>query len=657
MTVKDKKYNHSFARRLTRAMMIVLFVMMGALAFLVYYLTKDIITDVNAHTFHGNMQSNGRAITRAMSEMDVAVLNNIFDIEQHIDQPEQLKAIMGRMVELNPRLRSCGISFIENYFPKKGRASCPYAFRNDSMQVETTILQDTTYLASSWFNEAIEKDSAYWSEPFFDNRDAKTPLVAYMVPVHNKEGKVVGIIGADLSLDFMTKLLANQDSAFQEDTWTIHINGDGIYRSYVLSRDGNYITHKEQRRILKSNFYVHIKDVKKHGVAKEVIDEMKNGERSDDETEKILLINRRESYLFYTPLEGTNWMLAVSVPVIAINMVGTGVGLMMFMLVGVILIITFYVCKLAIRRASEPLKQLAATADEVASGQFDTALPEIKSRDEIHMLRDSFENMQHSLAKYVEELKSTTAQRATMESELKIAHDIQMSMLPKSYPAFPERNDLDIYGQVMPAKAVGGDLYDFFIRDNKLFFIIGDVSGKGVPASLVMAVTTSLFRNIATYTEEPSHIVFAINQNLTANNDTGMFVTLFVGMLDLTTGKMNYCNAGHNPPLILANGEVKEILGEVNIAAGVIPDFEFLEDHLEMNPGDTIFLYTDGLSEAENIDSQEYGEERVLQVAERTVSKPQTLIEVMTEQVQLFVGEAEQSDDLTMLAIEYTNNL
>jgi sigma-B regulation protein RsbU (phosphoserine phosphatase) len=293
----------------------------------------------------------------------------------------------------------------------------------------------------------------------------------------------------------------------------------------------------------------------------------------------------------------------------------------------------------------------------VASGQFDTALPEIKSRDEIHMLRDSFENMQHSLAKYVEELKSTTAQRATMESELKIAHDIQMSMLPKSYPAFPERNDLDIYGQVMPAKAVGGDLYDFFIRDNKLFFIIGDVSGKGVPASLVMAVTTSLFRNIATYTEEPSHIVFAINQNLTANNDTGMFVTLFVGMLDLTTGKMNYCNAGHNPPLILANGEVKEILGEVNIAAGVIPDFEFLEDHLEMNPGDTIFLYTDGLSEAENIDSQEYGEERVLQVAERTVSKPQTLIEVMTEQVQLFVGEAEQSDDLTMLAIEYTNNL
>ena len=657
MTVKDKKYNHSFARRLTRAMMIVLFVMMGALAFLVYYLTKDIITDVNAHTFHGNMQSNGRAITRAMSEMDVAVLNNIFDIEQHIDQPEQLKAIMGRMVELNPRLRSCGISFIENYFPKKGRASCPYAFRNDSMQVETTILQDTTYLASSWFNEAIEKDSAYWSEPFFDNRDAKTPLVAYMVPVHNKEGKVVGIIGADLSLDFMTKLLANQDSAFQEDTWTIHINGDGIYRSYVLSRDGNYITHKEQRRILKSNFYVHIKDVKKHGVAKEVIDEMKNGERSDDETEKILLINRRESYLFYTPLEGTNWMLAVSVPVIAINMVGTGVGLMMFMLVGVILIITFYVCKLAIRRASKPLKQLAATADEVASGQFDTALPEIKSRDEIHMLRDSFENMQHSLAKYVEELKSTTAQRATMESELKIAHDIQMSMLPKSYPAFPERNDLDIYGQVMPAKAVGGDLYDFFIRDNKLFFIIGDVSGKGVPASLVMAVTTSLFRNIATYTEEPSHIVFAINQNLTANNDTGMFVTLFVGMLDLTTGKMNYCNAGHNPPLILANGEVKEILGEVNIAAGVIPDFEFLEDHLEMNPGDTIFLYTDGLSEAENIDSQEYGEERVLQVAERTVSKPQTLIEVMTEQVQLFVGEAEQSDDLTMLAIEYTNNL
>ena len=319
-----------------------LFVMMGALAFLVYYLTRDILIDVNAHTYHANMQSNGRAIIKAMSDLDAAVRNNLFDLEQHVDQPEQLQAIMGRMVELNPRLRSCGISFIENYFPKKGRACCPYAFRNDSLEVESMILTDTTYVSSSWFKEAIEKDSAYWSEPFFDNRDDKTPLVAYMHPLHDKNGRVVGIIGADLSLDFMTQLLEKQDSAFQVDTWTISISGDGIFHSYVLSRDGNYITHKEQRRILKSNFYVHIKDVKKHGVAKQAIDEMKNGEKSDDETQKILLINRTESYLFYAPLEGTDWLLAVSVPVIAIDLIGTGVGLMMFLLVGVILIITFY---------------------------------------------------------------------------------------------------------------------------------------------------------------------------------------------------------------------------------------------------------------------------------------------------------------------------
>ena len=651
--MEKKKYKHSFARRLTRAVMIVLFVMMGALAFLVYYLTRDILIDVNAHTYHANMQSNGRVITKAMSDLDAAVRNNLFDLEQHVDQPEQLQAIMGRMVELNPRLRSCGISFIENYFPKQGRACCPYATRNDSMQVETMMLKDTTYVSSDWFKEAVERDSAYWSEPFFDNRDDKTPLVAYMHPLHDKNGRVVGIIGADLSLDFMTLLLEKQDSAFQRDTWTISINGDGIFHSYVLSRDGNYITHKEQRRILKSNFYVHIKDVTKHGMAKEAIDEMKNGEKSDDETQKVLLINRTESYLFYAPLEGTNWLLAVSVPVIAIDLIGTGVGLMMFLLVGVILVITFYVCKLAIRRAAEPLKQLAATADEVANGEFNTPLPNIKSKDEIHMLRDSFENMQHSLANYVEELKTTTAQKATMESELKIAHDIQMSMVPKTYPAFPERQDLDIYGQVTPAKAVGGDLYDFFIRDDKLFFIIGDVSGKGVPASLVMAVTTSLFRNIATYTQEPNQIVYAINENLTANNETGMFVTLFVGMLDLTTGEIVYCNAGHNPPLLLANDEAEELEGEVNIAAGVIPDFEFINDHIKLNPGDTLFLFTDGLNEAENIDHEEYGMERVLKVANQTKREPQTLIEAMTQQVQLFVGEAEQSDDLTMLAIEY----
>ncbi|MBO4642401.1 MAG: SpoIIE family protein phosphatase, partial [Bacteroidaceae bacterium] len=329
-------------------------------------------------------------------------------------------------------------------------------------------------------------------------------------------------------------------------------------------------------------------------------------------------------------------------------------GALMLLVIALVLLVTFLVCRLAIKRAAKPLKLLAATADEVAGGQFGAKLPTIKSNDEICMLRDSFENMQHSLATYIDELRSTTAAKASMESELKIAHDIQMSMLPKTYPAFPDRHDIDIFGQVTPAKAVGGDLYDFLIRDEKLFFCIGDVSGKGVPASLVMAVTRSLFRNIAAYTAEPDHIVVALNDALSNNNDAGMFVTLFIGVLDLGTGHLSYSNAGHNAPLLVSNGEVSVLPCDPNIPVGVMNDWKYTVQHIQLTTGASIFLYTDGLNEAEDVYHRQFGMERVKQVAKVSLNQPQSLIDAMKTSVQLFVGNAEQSDDMTMLTVQYT---
>lgn len=654
--MKEKKYNHSFARRLTRWVMLVLFVMMSGLAYLIYDLAKSIVVEVSASTLHSSMQSVSGTISDVMSDVRVAVENNVFDVERNLNQPNQLQLIMERIVNQNPRIRSCGISFIENYYPSKGRSYCPYAWRNDSSQVEGQPLygSDEAYLQTDWFHEAIAADSAYWSKPFFESRDKKTPLVAYMHPIHDQKGRVVAILGADLSLDFMTRLLQKQDSIISFENWFVILLSNGL-NSYVLSNNGTYITHPDQRRILKSNFFVHIKDADEKGLAQRTIERISNGKQSSAETDKSLLINRTKSYLFYTPLKDTNWTLVISVPMMAVDFFGIIVGILMLVLIALVLTFTFFACRLAIRHAAKPLKQLAATADKVAGGQFDTALPVINSHDEIHLLRDSFENMQNSLSAYIEELKSTTAIKASMESELKIAHDIQMSMLPKTYPAFPERHDIDIYGQVMPAKAVGGDLYDFFIRNEKIFFCIGDVSGKGVPASLVMAVTRSLFRNIAAYTQEPNHIAEALNEALSNNNDTEMFVTLFLGMLDLTTGHLCYTNAGHNPPLLLTENDVQVLSCDPNIPAGVMSGWHFSVQDIQLKTGDCIFLYTDGLNEAEDINHNQFGMERVKQIAKLTVNQPQSLIQSMTTSVQLFVGDAEQNDDLTMLAIQFTN--
>ncbi len=655
---KENKYKYSFARRLARWVLLVLFIMMGALAYVTYELTTSLMVESSGDMFYNCIQSSGKSISNAMSEVSVAVRNNIIDVERNVNQPSQLQAIMERIVAENPRVRSCGISFIENYFPQKGRSYCPYAWRNDSLEVEGRPIEnkEAVYLEAEWFHKAVETDSAYWSEPFFDSRDGVTPLVAYMYPIHDRQGRVVAILGADLSLDFMTQLLQDQDSLFQQRAMAIPVSEDGLYQSYILLRDGTYITHPDHWRILRGNFFTHIKDADTPGTAQKAIQKMSDGERSINETSNEVRVNRTKTYLFYAPLEGTNWIFVIALPMLSLDLMGIVVGFMMLMLTAAVLLITFLVCRLAIRRAAKPLIQLAATADKVAGGQFDTSLPDINSHDEIHLLRDSFENMQHSLTTYVEELKKTTAAKASIESELKIAHDIQMSMLPKTYPAFPERNDIDIFGQVKPAKAVGGDLYDFFIIDEKLFFCIGDVSGKGVPASLVMAVTRSLFRNISSYTRKPDQIMMALNEALSNNNETGMFVTLLLGVLDLESGQLSYTNAGHNPPLLLAGDDVDVLSCDANIPAGVMSGWQFTVQHLQLKTGDIVFLYTDGLNEAEDIHLNQFGMDRMLQMAKVTVRQPQLLIEAMTSAVEMFVGTAEQNDDLTMFAIQYTKS-
>lgn len=649
----EKKYNRSFAARMSRWVILVLLVIMSALSFVLYHLIKDTLVEVSGASVHSSMRSSDRAISHVMSDVAVAVRNNLFDIERHLREPDQMQTILERIVTQNPRIRGCGLSFVDNYYPQMGRWFCPYVWRNDSMQVVARQLGDVgyDYLGSDWFKEAVATDSAYWSKPFFDGQDSKTPLVAYMQPIHDPQGCIVAILGADLSLDFMRRILQEQDSLSTKDNWTF-IGEKDVLLSYVLSRDGTYITHPDPRRIQKGNIFVHIKDTDESGVAEKMVSDVKDGKTSEDETEKVVLLNRKQSYLFYRPIADTEWMLMLAVSKSNMVLFAAVVGAFTVIVIMLVLLVTFLVCYLTIKRTSKPLKLLADTADKVAQGQFDTPLPQIKHRDEICQLRDSFENMQNSLTAYIEDLRATTTEKASIENELKIAHGIQMSMLPKTYPAFPSRDDIDIFGQVTPAKAVGGDLYDFFIRDEKLFFCIGDVSGKGVPASLVMAVTRSLFRNIAAHTQEPNHMVMGINESLSDNNETNMFVTLFVGVLDLASGSLDYSNAGHDMPLVITDSEVVLLPCDPNIPAGVMPGWAYTSQQIQLKPDTTIFLYTDGLNEAEDISHQQFGMEQVIETAKTAGGRPQDLIAAMNSAVQQFVGDAEQSDDLTMFAIQ-----
>ena len=302
-----------------------------------------------------------------------------------------------------------------------------------------------------------------------------------------------------------------------------------------------------------------------------------------------------------------------------------------------------------------PLNKLTQGVKEISGGNLDKKL-NIKTGDEIQTLAESFNTMTDDLKTQMANLTEVTADRERIATELDVARRIQISMLPKNF-SVDER--VDLFATMTPAREVGGDLYDFYMLDeNHLFITIADVSGKGVPAALFMVAAITNLRNFIASLKNPDDLKSAIehtNDRLCANNDGGLFVTAFSGVLDLTTGVLRYVNAGHNPPLIRRHGKkFFELPMELNFVLGGWDDWQYVQQEIQLAAGDTIFLYTDGVTEAINSDGKMYSLER-LQKKLANLDKAKSAEEILTvvsKSLEKFSGDAEQSDDITMLAVK-----
>ena len=671
----------SFAKRLTWRIALTQLIVMGLASFLIYSFAKWMFTLEETDLYKSYLWTAKANVEQIVLEVSASTENRVNEIEEHINEPDKMTAIMKEVVEQNPHIRSCGISFVADYYPQKGHWYCPYAVRVDSGQILQRFIgsEHNDYLKAEWFTEALTADSSYWSKPFFDSTDSITPLVSYMIPIHNKQGNTVAVLGADLSLNWLSGsrvtgiinrnktrvYVSGDEDSDTESENEVNLNWvDKKWRfaatNFIIDNDGTFLAHPNSDYVINDNYFDHAKetaDTLDDHVGRQMVAGMRSASFRFPRPIKFFDVEFGSSaYVFYEPIGRTTWSIASVVPRVAIDWIAFGVAFVLLILIGLAMLVTRIAGRIIINRTAKPLRTLAQTVNEVAKGNFNASLPTIKHNDEIKLLRDSFEGMQHSLTKYIEELKDTTASKAAIENELKVAHDIQMSMLPKTFPPYPERDDVDIYGMLTPAKDVGGDLFDFYIRDEKLFFCIGDVSGKGVPASLVMAMTRSLFRNISLHVSEPNVIVKALNAAVSEGNETYMFVTLFLGVLDLHTGVLQYCNAGHNSPLLM-DMNVRTLDCDSNVPIGVVADWEFTRQETQLESQTTIFLYTDGLNEAEDALHAQFGEDRILCVAESMVTQgtvePAAIVTQMNEAVHRFVDDAEQSDDLTMLAIKY----
>ena len=611
--------------------MMVVLAMMAVIASIVYFTVGEYMEDEAMQRFQIVVMRAHREIQRRLSDVYVANINSLHEIERDVDDPDKLPDHLDRIVRLNPGIVSCGLLFVPDYYPEKGEFYVPFATRDTADMVSVMRIDSIyhDYYGEDWYVERMKNNSADWVDPYFENSLLTTNiaprlLTTYATPIHNHEGQPVALLCADLSLEDlrndMLQKVREANRIFEK------LQKQQPYIC-IIDRNGRYIIHPDKERMLKDSIDANITFEERQGAASATIDGV-------------------PSWVCYRNIRFTEWTVMIVVPEDVIQQNGRMLNIIILavMLIGLAAIYLF--CRQQIRKVTSPLHSFARSAEEVAQGNFNAPLPDIRHDDEIRLLRDSFGNMQQSLSHYIEELKTTTAQKSAIESELSIARDIQKSMIPN---AFPDCEGLNVYASMTPAKEVGGDLYDFILHENRLYFCIGDVAGKGVPAALVMTTVCGAFRLLAESKSEPQRIVSRMNDMMTRDNGMTIFVTFFAGVLDLNTGHLRYCNAGHKAPLVNA----VPLPVDKNLPVGAMPDWTFTQQETTLAPGTTLFLYTDGLDEAENARRQMFGKERIKEVLKSTSLEPQALISQMTQAVAHFVGDTEQSDDLTMLALRY----
>lgn len=644
-----KQKFHSFAGRLTRRVIVMMLIVMTFTSGLVFLFAAGSILSMMTDHYQDILSLTSERTEGMLRLVEVSSANNVDEISKHLAYPDQVLQSLESELRLNPHIVGCAVAFEQNYYPQKGLWYEPYARWTADGSIEMLQIggPDHDYFMREWYLKGITSETGYWSEPYYDEAGARTMLCSYVLPVKEKEGDIAGVFGADVSLSWLTEQVKNLDlNAVKGGIVSLAASDtDHAAYAFILSRNGDYLVHPDPNRILSDNFFKHDGDERYQKVGRAML--------AGESGRGVAEVDGVRTYVFYAPLMHSGWSMAIVIPVENIMAPGLYLGLLIISLLVLGLLVAFILFRSAIRRTARPLKFLVRSTEEVAKGHFDTPLPQLRFYDEIHQLRDSFEHMQHSLTSYVNELTEVTTREAAIGRELDIARNIQMSMLPTQEPL--GRKEIDIFGTLTPAKAVGGDLYDYFVRDNQLYFCIGDVSGKGVPAAMVMAVTSALFRSLSDGESSPSQVVNGLNANLSTRNESLMFVTLFFGILDLSSGQLRYCNAGHDAPLLIGpDGSVEMLEVESNLAVGVMPGWDFVEQEATLKPGSLLFLYTDGLTEAENPVHDLFGMDRILEEARKgSQQQPANFVASMEKAVHTFVDGAEPSDDLTMLGIRY----
>lgn len=520
----------------------------------------------------------------------------------------------------------------------------PYAFEKNG-RLKTRMLgnEDYDYFKMDWYRLPKILDKPVWSEPYFDKGGGDTLMCTYSIPIHRYFGKTrrfIGVLTMDVSL-------AN----FHEIVEKVKVSDSGY--AFLVSRRGQILV-SPRPDLMNRNLL----EVAKAGGGHESVSAVRDMLAGNSGFNQMdgLEAKKTSSYLCYAPVASTGWSFGIVFLEKELFEDMYKFLRIMSWIFGISITLLLLTTVWITRRMTRPIVRLVEATKKIGHGDFETKLPVRKSKDEVAQLTNAFMVMRDELRSYIVNLEETTMAKEKIESELNVAHSIQMGMLPRGFTT-PE--NWDLYAVLNPARAVGGDLYDFFYLDpTHLCIAIGDVAGKGVPASLFMMVTRTLLRAKAIAGIPINLVMQSINTELCQDNPNQMFVTFFAAVVDLHAARMEYCNAGHSVPLVIGQKEnLKELKMRNGFPLGIFDDATYSSGIYNFAPGEVLVLTTDGIPDALSFGNQFYGEERLREFVTGQAGKTATVItQSLAADLAKFAEGAEQADDITILSLQYKRN-
>jgi phosphoserine phosphatase RsbU/P len=613
-----------------------------ALAFTYYYqASKDLLLK--------NVRENARNLIRgAAARIDghLAAMERIprylaHSLGEATPAEETLRGQLQDALAASPDIYGMGAAYAPNAFRPGLEQFAPYFFREGGRLEYLGSTED--YSLQDWYLVPTVLGRPVWSEPYFDESGPDIVMSSYSVPFYRGQGQhrqLLGVVTADVSLDWLRR----------------QVGKIAMYHSgyaFLVSANGVFVSHPDNRAIMRESIFSLAEAAgseQLRAIGRDMIRGREGFARLPD------FVLGKPAWLAYTPMPVTGWSMGVIVPEDELFADLSSLGRQVAILGGGGFCLLLAVIVAIAASITRPLGRLAATAAAIARGNLDVPTPATGAHDEVGVLARSFDQMRLALKDYIANLTATTKAKERLESELKIARNIQMSFLPKRFPPFPDITAFDLHAALEPAWEVGGDLYDFFLTgDGRLLFLVGDVSGKGVPAALFMAVTKTLIKGIAEQESDPAQILTKVNRELCVDNESMLFVTLFLAILDTATGELSFSNAGHNPPArIDPEGAASWLSLPRGVFLGIMEEAVYRTATTTLVPGETLVAYTDGVTEAMDPAQRLFGSARLLDLlAERSDLAPEAMDAAVMDAVRAFAGDAPQADDITVLALRF----